>query len=143
MSNVNNYRFAEMLKVFESKVLIPQRAKYESAKKVMDNPNHPWKDQAQKDAGDAQYKSYKGFLDFYEAFYAEGLTLCTQHEQLTDHLSKWYDKWREDISNDGKQEVELMSSQADFLNEIFSEMYKELLPLNLKEMKSPAALNLK
>jgi hypothetical protein len=36
----------------------------------------------------------------------------------------------------------MMSAQADFLNEIFSEMYKAIEPLNL-DIKKPAALNLK
>ena len=58
-------------------------------------------------------------------------------------MSKVYDKWYSDISNDGKQEVELMSCQADWLCEVFGEIYKELLPLNLGGMKAPAALNMK
>lgn len=143
MNNVNNYRFAEVLKTFENKLVIPQRTKVANASKILNDPNHPWKDDTQKEAGKEQLKAYKAWLDFYETFYAEGLALCVQHENMVNHLSKWYDKWRNDISNEGVQEVEIMSMQAEFLNEIFSEMYKELQPLNLEGVKPPAALNIK
>lgn len=142
MSNVNNYRFSEILKTFENKLVIPQRTKVANASKIMSDVNHPWKDEDQKKAGEEQFKAYKAWLDFYETFYAEGLALCTQHEQLTDKMSKIYDRWYSDISNEGKQETELMSSQADLLNELMGELYKELLPLNLPGMKAPHGLNL-
>lgn len=143
MSNVNNYRFSEVLKTFENKLVIPQRTKVANASKIMNNPNHPWADETQKKAGEEQFKAYKAWLDFYETFYAEGLKLCIQHEQLTDKVSKIYDRWYSDISNEGKQETELMSSQADMLCELMGELYKELLPLNLPGMKPPQGLNLK
>lgn len=142
MSNVNNYQFAEMLKVFQSKVIIPQRKKVADAEVIMADEKHQWRDEAQKAAGQEQLRVYKIWLQFYEKFYEEGLRLCTQHEQLTDHLSKWYDKWYSDISNEGKQETELMSSQAEMLCEIFGEIYKELSPLKLEGMKPPKAMNL-
>jgi hypothetical protein len=141
MSNVNNYRFAETLKVFESKVIIPQRNKVADATKIMNDPNYKWKDDAQKQAGENQLKLYKIWLQFYETFYAEGLALCVQHEQLTNNLAKHYDKWYKDISNDGRQETEIMSSQADMLQHIFVEIYKELLPLGL-DIKAPIPLNM-
>ena len=57
-------------------------------------------------------------------------------------MSKVYDKWWNDISNEGKQETEIMSMQADMMNEMFGEIYKELKPLNLEGLKPPQALNL-
>jgi hypothetical protein len=142
MSNVNNYRFSEILKTFENKMVIPQRAKVANASKIMNDPNHKWNDEAQKKAGEEQFKAYKAWLDFYETFYAEGLALCVQHENLTNKMCKHYEKWLNDISNDGVQETEIMSSQADMLQEIFSDMYSELKTLNL-DIKPPKALNLK
>jgi hypothetical protein len=65
-----------------------------------------------------------------------------QHEALVNSLSRWYDTWYANISNEGKQETELMSSQADMLNSIFTEIYNELKPLNLEGMKAPKAMNL-
>ena len=47
------------------------------------------------------------------------------------------------LSTQRRQEQEMMSMQADMLNEIFSEIYKELKPLNLDGMKPPQAMNLK
>jgi len=142
MSNVNNYRFSETLKVFESKVLIPQRKKVADAQVIMDNPNYAWKDGAQKKAGEEQLRVYKIWLDFYETFLLEGNALCLQHESLVNKMSKVYDKWYSDISNEGKQEVELMSCQADWLNEIFTELFNELKPLGLEGMRPPKGMNL-
>jgi hypothetical protein len=143
MSNVNDYVFSKKLDQFKAKILDPHIEKTAKAERIMHDPNYKWESEDKKKAAQAQYDAYKAWLVWYQTFYDEGLRLCTQHEQLTDKLSKWYDRWRNDISNEGVQEVEIMSMQAEFLNEIFSEMYKELLPLNLKDMKSPSALNLK
>jgi hypothetical protein len=141
MSNVNNYQFAETLKVFESKVIIPQRKKIADATAIMNDPNHPWKDDAQKAAGTEQLRIYGIWLKFYETFYAEGLQLTIQHENLVNKMSKVYDNWYANISNEGKQETELMSSQADMLQQIFVEIFKELKPLGL-DMKIPNGMNL-
>ena len=143
MSNVNNYKFANLLQLFQTKVIDPQIKRVEEAQAIMDDSTYQWKDKAQKESGEARLKSYKDWLAFYQEFHRQGMELVKQHEGLTNNLSKWYDKWREDVSNEGKQEVEIMSSQADFLNEIFSEIYRELLPLKLEGMKAPAPLNLK
>ena len=143
MSNLNNYQFAKQLDQFKAKILDPQIKKVEEASAIMHDPNHKWADDEQKKSGQARYDAYKAWLAVYQTHYDEGMKLCLQHEHLTNLLSKWYDKWREDVSNDGVQEPEMMSAQADFLNEIFCEMYKELLPLGLKDMKAPNALNLK
>jgi hypothetical protein len=142
MSNVNNYKFSEVLKTFEMKMVIPQRTKVANAQKIMDDPNHPWKDEDQKKAGEKQLDAYKSWMYYYETFLEEGNKLCLQHETLVNKMSKIYDNWYQNISNEGKQEVELMSSQADLLNELMGELYKELLPLNLTGMKPPQGLNL-
>ncbi len=142
MSNVNNYVFAKHLDQFKIRVLDAQIKRVSEAKVIMEDKNYVWKE-GQKEIADAKYKSYLEWLAFYQEFYNQGMIFVRQHEGIVDKLSKWYDKWYQDISNEGKQEVEMMSIQADMLNEIFCEMYKELLPLNLEGMKSPKALNLK
>jgi hypothetical protein len=141
MSNANNYAFANHLEVFRTKVLEPQIKKVEEAGVIMNNSNYKWESDDQKKAGEARYASYKQWMQFYQTFYEAGLRLCTQHEGMVNKLAKWYGKWYDDVSNEGKQEVEMMSEQADFLNDIFSEMWQELKPLNL-DLPMPQALNL-
>ena len=143
MSNVNNYKFAENLKTFEAKVLMPQRKRVQDAINIMNDPAHQWKDAEQKASGQKQLEVYQAWLQFYEDFYKEGLNLSVQHENLVNLLCKWYEQWRNDISNEGRQEVEIMSMQANMLNDIFSEMFKILQPLNLAGVMPPAALNMK
>jgi hypothetical protein len=133
---------AKQMDQFKAKMLDPQAKRVADAKAIMDNPNHPWKDEAQKNAGKAQYESYKAWLTFYQQHYDAGMELVKQHEQITNLLAKWYAVWREDISNEGRQETELMSMQADMLQSVFEEMYRELLPLKL-DIKAPKPLNLK
>ena len=143
MSNVNNYAFSNKLESFKAKILDPQITRVAEAEKIMHDPNYAWKDEEARKAGQAKYDNYKAWQTFYQSFYDEGVKLTTQHENLTNLMSKIYDKWYSDISNEGKQETELMSIQADWLAEIFGDIYKELLPLNLTGMKPPAPLNLK
>lgn len=143
MSNVNDYAFSKKLDVFKAKILDPQIERVNKAQEILKDPNHIWRDDDQKKAGQSQYDNYKAWLAVYQTHYDEGMRLCAQHERLVDKLSKWYDKWYSDISNDGKQEIELMQCQADWINEIFSEIYNELKVLNLDGMKQPQALNLK
>lgn len=142
MSNVNNWEFSNHLQNFQTKILEPQRKKIVDAEVIMHNPAHPWKDEAQKQAAGKQLEVYKAWLLVYQTHYDAGMRLVQQHEAMVNQLSKWYNVWRENISNEGRQEVEMMGSQADMLQQVFEEMYKELLPLKL-EIKAPAPLNLK
>jgi len=141
MSNLNNYAFANILNDFKKRYLDIQKGKVEKAMRIMDDPNYQWKDEAQKVAGKKQLEIYKVILADYETFYNEGNRLCVEHENLTNILCKLYDRWYNEVSNNGKQEKEMLSYQSDVLNEIFSELYKELKVLNL-DIKPPAALNL-
>jgi hypothetical protein len=142
MSNANNYVFAQHLDQFKLKVLDVQQRRVDEAQKIMDDKTHQWKDQEQWNCAEVKLKSFKDWLAFYKEFYEQGLRLCTQHENLVNKVSKWYECWYDSISNEGKQECEIMDSQADLLNELFCDMYKELIPLKL-DIKPPLALNLK
>ncbi|MGD0340317.1 MAG: hypothetical protein ABSA76_01230 [Bacteroidales bacterium] len=142
MSNVNNYAMAKQMDQFKLKVLDPQLQRTREAEVIMHDANRKWDSEEQKKQAQAKYDSYKAWTAFYQKHYDEGMNLVTQHENLVNKLSKWYDCWYENISNDGKQESEMMNAQADLLNEIFVDIYKELQPLGLKDMKAPKALNL-
>lgn len=142
MSNVNNYAFANKLQAFKERVLDPQIKKTEDAKKILEDPNHKWENEDQKKRGKAQYDVYAAWLTFYQAHYNEGIKLCVQHENLVNKMSNIYDNWFQNISNEGRQETELMSSQADMLQGLFVELYEELKPLGLN-LPMPQALNMK
>jgi hypothetical protein len=142
MSNVNNYKFARQMDQFNMKVLIPQKEKISKAETIMHDTKHQWKDEAQKVTAGHQLDTYKAWLLFYQKHYDEGMELVKQHENIVNLLSKWYDTWYQNISNEGKQETELMSSQADMLAELMGEIYKELAPLRLEGMKPPNGMNL-
>lgn len=140
--NVNDWQFGKHLEQFKVRVLDPQIKRVAEAKAIAEDPDYQWKDDQLKEAGMARYKSYQDALAFYQEFYNQGKTLIMQHERLVNNLAKWYAKWHSDISNEGRQETEMMSMQADILQEIFVEMYQHLKPLNLEGIKQPKALNL-
>jgi hypothetical protein len=142
MSNVNDWNYAKYLDQFKAKVLDPQIKRTEDASKIMNDPKYPWKDEEQKANGEKQYANYKQWVQFYQAFYDAGMELVKQHESLVNNMAKHYDKWYKDVSNEGRQETELMSEQADILNGIFEEIWRELKPLGLP-LEPPAGLNLK
>ena len=141
MSNLNNYQFAKQLDQFKAKILDPQKIKVEKASAIMKDDTYKWESEDKKKAGQAQYDAYKAWLAVYETHYQEGMKLCAQHEHLVNNLSKHYDQWYNNVSNEGKQETELMSSQADILQNIFVEIWKELKPLDLN-LPMPNGLNL-
>ncbi len=141
MSNVNNYAFANKLEQWKQKVLDPQETKVKEAKVIMEDKSYPWRDDEQRKVANAKLIIMSQWLQFYQDFYFEALKLVEQHETLVNNLSKWYDIWYANISNDGKQEAEMMNAQADMLAAIFGDIYKELLPLKL-DIKPPKALNI-
>lgn len=133
---------SNLLEMFKKKLLDPQKEKIAKAQAIMDDVNYKWDTPEKKTAGGNQLKIYKDWLAFYQEFYDEGCNLCLQHETLTNHLCKHYETWYNDVSNEGKQEPEIMEAQADILSGIFSEIYQELKPLNLN-LPTPKALNMK
>jgi hypothetical protein len=138
---VNDWEFAKTLDKFLEVEVNPLGSEVNKAFGIVNDLNYKWRDEAQKEIGIAKYKQMDGKLRFLRSVYIEGKNLCVQHETLVNNLAKWYDKWYNDISNNGKQEAEIMEAQADMLNGIFSEIFEVLQPLNL-DIKPPNALNL-
>jgi len=139
---VNDYSFAKILDQFKRDVLDPLEIEEDKAFKIVTDVHYKWASDEQKKLGEAKFEKIKLRNAFYKKMHRAGMDLTLEHERLTNSLCKWYSEWYDNISNNGKQEAEMMEMQADFLNEIFSEMYKAIEPLNL-DIKKPAALNLK
>lgn len=141
MSNINDYDFAKKLDIFKTRVLDPQAKRTEEARVIMHDPTYNWPSEEARKTAASKYDNFKAWLAYYQEFYDAGLKLSVQHEKIVNSLCKWYGRWYDEVSNDGKQETELMSMQADALNEIFSEIWKEIQPLGLN-INPPKALNL-
>ena len=143
MSNVNNWAFAKQLDQFKLSVIDPQKKRVDDASKIIHDQNYQWKDDDTRKIALAKYDNMKQWLAYYESFHEEGMKLVTQHEALVNKMSKIYDSWYDNISDNGFQGKELMSEQAEILSGLMEELYKELLPLGLPNIKPPAAMNLK
>lgn len=138
---VNNYEFAKILDRFKREVLDPLDTEEDKAFKIISDLNYKWASDDQRKLANAKFDKLSARNAFYKKMYKAGMDLTLEHESLVNNLCKWYDKWYSDISNNGKQETEMMEMQADMLNEIFSEIYKALQPLGL-DLKQPNAMNL-
>jgi len=138
---VNNWEFAKQLDIFKSHELDKLIKQVQDAKKIVDDKAYPWADDSTKKVSLIKYDQMQRRLAIMQSFHDEGTELVKQHEELVFLLSKLYDRWYNDISNDGKQETELMESQADIINDIFTELYNILKPLDLEEMKPPKKEN--
>ena len=88
MSNINDYKFAKMLDLFQTKVIEPQIKRVDDAQVIMDNPTYQWKDEAHRALGVAKLKSFKDWLAFYQEFHRQSMELVKEHEGLTNNLSK-------------------------------------------------------
>lgn len=140
-SNLNNYAFSNLLTAFGQSEIAKLEKQVDEAWKIVSDANYAWKDEEQKKAGQARFDAMNKRLEWLKNFQTEGQKLCTQHEHLTNKLCRWYEIWHRDISNEGRQETELMSSQADMLQEIFVELYQELKVLDLN-LPMPNGMNL-
>jgi hypothetical protein len=138
---VNNYEFAKLLDAFKAIEIIRLEKQVDEAFIIISDINYKWKDDNQKKSSQVRFDQMKTRLAWLLNFHKEGGRLVEQHEAMTNLLSKIYDYWYNNISNEGKQETEMMEMQADCLNEIFVSIYKALKPLNL-DIKPPKALNL-
>ena len=138
---VNNYEFAKILDSFKRDVLDPLEIEEGKAFKIISDLNYKWASDEQRKLANAKFDKMAARNAFYKKMYKAGMDLALQHEKLVNSLCRWYDVWYNDISNNGKQEAEMMEMQADMLQNIFVEIYKALQPLGL-DLKIPNAMNL-
>jgi hypothetical protein len=141
-SMVNNWKFAEQLDQYKSRELDPLVKEVDAAFKIMTDINYKWVDEEQKKLSQAKYDRISARLLFIKAFLEDGIVLVRQHEDLVTLLSKLYDTWYSEVSNDGKQETDLMEGQALKINEIFTELFNALKPLGLEGVKPPKENNI-
>ncbi|MCE5225240.1 MAG: hypothetical protein LLG05_05205 [Porphyromonadaceae bacterium] len=141
MSNLNNYAFSNLLTTFNATEIDRLQKQVDDAWKILSDVNYQWKDEEQKKAGQVRFNNMKARLEWLNKFNDEGQRLCNQHETLVNKLCKLYERWWNEVSNEGKQEREIMSMQADALQDIFVEIWKELKPLDLN-LPMPNGLNL-
>jgi hypothetical protein len=139
---VNNYEFAKILDSFKRDVLDPLEIEEGKAFKIISDLNYKWASDEQRKLANAKFDKMAARNAFYKKMYKAGMDLTLQHEKLVNSLCRWYDVWYNDISNNGKQEAEMMEMQADMLQGIFVEIYQALQPLELVDLKQPNAMNL-
>lgn len=138
---VDNYNFAKILDQFKRDVLDPLDTEEDKAFKIISDLNYKWASDDQRKLANAKFDKLSARNAFYKKMYKAGMDLTLEHERLTNSLCKWYEVWYNDVSNNGRQETEMMEMQADRLQGIFVEIYKALQPLGL-DLKQPNAMNL-
>jgi hypothetical protein len=127
---VNNYKAAKELDLFKAKYMDPLNARVKKAEQFLQDQSYQWKPGQKEKAKDEFMRIDTRNIDFTR-LYNDVKELVTQHEALTDLMASMYSKWLKNISSKGKQPKELMSMQAEILEEMFSDLKKALEPLNL------------
>lgn len=140
MQKVNDYEFAKHLDTFEETVIKRLEASEKDYTEKLNDEKRQWLEEDKKKVI-ATRDRIAAQKEFYTLMHFAGKALVKQHEALVNDLCKWYATWYDNISNEGRQEAELMAEQADMLNDIFVEIYKIIEPLKL-EISPPKALNL-
>jgi len=140
-NKVNNYEFARMLDRYKREELDPLDTEVDKAYKIISDLDYKWKDDEQRRFANIKFDKMSARNAFLQKFYKEGMNITLQHESLVNNLCKWYEVWRNDVSNEGRQETEMMTMQADILHGIFTEIWEVLKPLEL-DIKPPNGLNL-
>jgi len=131
---INNYSAARTLDWFYTNYVEPIHERIKSANELLKpgNPQNKMTATEQEKAEKALESLRKKSVD-YGHLHANMKTLITQHEGLVSKLCDMYYQWKENISYEGRQPVEMMQSQADMLTGIFTELGKILEPLKLEE----------
>jgi hypothetical protein len=133
---INNYEVARELDSFNLLYIISISNRITEANKVLMDKNRVWKNNSLNEAKMALNEMESKLINFkrlYNAFYK----LMHQHEKLTSRLFDIYNNWYTNVAYEGKQPVEMMGSQADVLQGIFSEIYNFIEPIVKNELKAP------
>jgi len=130
-SIVNDWACAQQLEIFKQRYLDPMEVRYDKAKKLLDDPKYQWESPEQKKKAKDKFEEIEGHLDLFRALSGSITDLIHQHENFVDLMTNSYAAWFNIVSLRGKQMPEMMESQVQELQKIFTEIYKALEPLKL------------
>lgn len=138
---LDNYQYAKILDEFRDKIIAPLEKQITEANGILSDPERQWDTEEQRQAAFGRKSQLENRFQYLDGFYRRTMEFVKSYEALTDLLALWYKTWYENISYRGRQEQEMMSSQADQLHGIFEQLYFLLEPLKL-DLPAPQALNL-
>lgn len=130
-SIANDWAAAQQLEIFKQRFLDPMEERLKKAQKALEDPKFKWESKEQKQRARDKTAEMEGHLDLYRAVYGSTSDLIHQHENLIDLLANSYSAWYNIVSLRGKQMPEMMESQAEELQKIFTDIHKALEPLKL------------
>ena len=128
----NNYEAVNEIALFRKRYIDPLRERVGNGRKVMNNPDHKWKDEKEKKAFKERFDQMQIRINDYDVLYDKVLKLAREHEGLVDLLAQLYVRWHTDVSFQGEQQKEMMSGQAEVLQSIFVMLFEVLDPLCLQ-----------
>ena len=132
---VNNWDAAKELERFKNRYLDPLDKKFEEAKSIIEDSTYPWKKNIKERAIERFKELDTEVIDFHRLYNAM-FELIQQHEGATNVMTEIYSKWYHKVSYEGQQMSEMMSSQAEVLQELFQLLYNTIEPLKL-DLKPP------
>lgn len=131
-SLANNWECARELDLWKERHWDTLDKEVKRAMEILQDPNQKWIDKEQKARAEGRYKILDSRNIDYAKLYNAVKKMISQHEALVDLMAHLYASWYNNVSYEGRQQREMMQGQADILQEIFTRIFKELEPLNLK-----------
>lgn len=117
---------AEILEIWMKKYDQPHSDHTAKAFAILNDPNHPWKDDAQKDLAIQKYQKLET-EDIDNAILINSMhELIQKHNEMVAVLKRLYLTWSIQVAYEGVQQKEMMQGQADILQGIFDEIKKIL-----------------
>jgi hypothetical protein len=126
---INNYELAKRLDAFEMIYLTPLQERLFKAQNVLWGSDTKMTPTERKRAEKA-FQDMDAKCGDFKMFIEDVRKLVGQHESLVTKLSGMHTVWESKILYKGQQPKEMMTSQANMLFEIFSDLGKILEPIN-------------
>lgn len=113
---------AEILDIWKKKYADPHDQQTAEAFKIMNDPNHKWRDKEQKEYGRLKWQKMDTQNIDNAILYNAMHDLIKKHDDTLALLAGLYHKWLSNVAYEGVQQKEMMQGQADILNDIFSQI---------------------
>ena len=121
MEAINNYELATRLDAFEKVYLEPLLERLSKAQIVLTGKDTTLT-KKERERADLAFKELEAKATDFKLFLADVRKLVLQHESLVTRLSGMYSTWFSKVSYKGQQPKEMMSMQAELLQQIFTEL---------------------
>lgn len=137
---VNNWECANELHRFKVRYLDPHQLRVDEAMGILADEKYKWA-KGQQVKAKAKYRKLDAENIDNHRLYSAVFKLIQEHESLVDELTEIYAAWYHNISTAGVQPKDLMGSQVELLQQLFTRLHSAIEPLKLEIEPPKKAVN--